>query len=97
MASRASWLSDPTHRIQFVSTPKHTSWLNQIELWFSILVRRALKRGNVPSVEALPRTSVPAVTVVPSRKGVHASYRPCPLARTSCPNRCNESSVPAVQ
>jgi transposase len=53
MASRATWLSDPAHRIQFVYTPTHTSWLNQIELWFSILVRRALKRGNFPSVEAL--------------------------------------------
>jgi hypothetical protein len=53
MASRASFLSDPTHRIQFVYVPKHTSWLNQIELWFSILVRRVIKRGNFPSVEAL--------------------------------------------
>ena|SRR5437773_4813626 len=34
-------------------TPKHTSWLNQIELWLSILVRRLLKRGNFTSVEDL--------------------------------------------
>jgi hypothetical protein len=53
MASRAAWLSDARHRIQFVYTPTHTSWLNQIELWFSILVRRALRRGNFPSIEAL--------------------------------------------
>ena len=38
MASRAAWLSDARHRIQFVSTPTPTSWLNQIELWLSILV-----------------------------------------------------------
>jgi hypothetical protein len=53
MASRASWLSDASHRIQFVYTPTHTSWLNQIELWLSILTRRALKRGSFASLEAL--------------------------------------------
>ena len=53
MPSRAAFLSDPTHRIQFVYVPKHTSWLNQIEMWFSILVRRVIKRGNFASVTAL--------------------------------------------
>jgi transposase len=53
MSSRAAFLSDPTHRISFVYVPKHTSWLNQIEIWFSILVRRLLKRGNFSSVEDL--------------------------------------------
>jgi putative transposase len=53
MATRAAFLSEAAHRLQFVYLPKHTSWLNQVEIWFSILVRRVLKRGNFPSLEAL--------------------------------------------
>jgi DDE superfamily endonuclease len=53
MATRAAFLTDATHRIRLVYTPKHTSWLNQVEIWFSILVRRLLKRASFTSVEDL--------------------------------------------
>lgn len=53
MPSRAVFLQDATHRIRFVYTPKHTSWLNQVEIWFSILERRLLKRASFTSSKDL--------------------------------------------
>ncbi|WP_254566386.1 transposase [Oscillatoria sp. HE19RPO] len=53
MKTRAEFLREPTHQIRFVYLPKHTSWLNQIECWFSILTRRLIRRGNFTSTDDL--------------------------------------------
>ena len=48
----AAWLAEHP-RFHAHYTPPHASWLNQVELWFSILTRRLLKRGEFGSVDEL--------------------------------------------
>lgn len=53
MKTRKAFLAEACHRIRFVFTPRHCSWLNQVEIWFSILARRVLKRGSFKSTDEL--------------------------------------------
>lgn len=53
MATRREFLSVPSHRIRFLYLPRHTSWLNQIEIWFGTLRRKVTRFGNFPSVNSL--------------------------------------------
>jgi transposase len=53
MKSRQEFLSDLSHRIRFVYTPKHSSWLNQIEIVFGMIMRKVIRRGNFKSVDDL--------------------------------------------
>jgi transposase len=52
-ASRKAFLAEASHRVRFVYTPRHCSWLNQVEIWFSILAKKLLRRSSFASTEEL--------------------------------------------
>jgi transposase len=53
VASRQAFLSEPSHRIRLVYTPKHSSWLNQIEVVFGVIMRKVIRRGSFSLVADL--------------------------------------------
>lgn len=53
LQTRREFLSDPSHDVYFQFTPKHCSWLNPIENWFSVLQRRVITNGNFASPDDL--------------------------------------------
>ncbi|HQZ63980.1 MAG TPA: transposase, partial [Planctomycetaceae bacterium] len=62
MESRQEFLSDRSHRVRFVYLPKHSSWLNQIEIVFGIVSRRVMRRGNFKSLDDLKNRLLDFIT-----------------------------------
>jgi hypothetical protein len=51
--ARRAWLEGADKSIVFHFTPRHASWLNPVEIWFGVLVRKVLRRGSFCSKEDL--------------------------------------------
>jgi DDE superfamily endonuclease len=61
-AQRRAFLTDSSHKHVVHYTPKHGSWLNQIEIWFGVLTRRVLQRGEFRSAEELAQRILEYIT-----------------------------------
>jgi transposase len=72
---RRAFLTEPRHRHVIHYTPKHGSWLNQVEIWFSVLARRVLRRGDFPSKADLARKILAYI-------GYHNEYKAHPYEWT---------------
>jgi len=58
METRERFLNDRSRSVVFHYTPRHASWMNQIEIWFGILMRKVVRRGNFSSQEDLKQKIV---------------------------------------
>jgi len=53
--SRMLFLENEAHHVRLFYTPKHCSWMNQIENWFGTLERKVIKHGEFISVNSLEK------------------------------------------
>ena len=79
MESRAAFLHDQTHQVVFSYTPKRASWMNQVEIWRSHLVRKLLKRGNFLSLDDL-RAQILAFIAYARQAPIHLLSYYCEVA-----------------
>ncbi|MBL9009495.1 MAG: transposase [Myxococcales bacterium] len=59
--TRRAWLKNPARRLRCQFTPRHASWLNPIEKWFSVLARRLLRRASFKSLDEPSRRNHPFI------------------------------------
>ena len=84
MDTRRDFLEDKSHRIRFAYTPKHCSWLNWVEVWFSKLAKRVLRKGNFGSGEVLVEEILKFISY-------HNKFEAKPYKWKACPEKAIQS------
>jgi four helix bundle protein len=100
--TRLEFLTNPNHSIRFYYTPKHASWMNQIQWWFGVLARKVIRRGNFTSLDDLKSKMIEFIdyfnrTMAKPMKWIYKG-KPAPAHQlsTNCPGAVDHACIPSL-